>query len=437
MKLYDFQEKALKRTAKLNKVAYYYDMGLGKSYIGVAKIQELNKKVNLVICQKSKVKDWIDIFQQNTSFKVCNLTKPREMNEFIKLNVKKVGIINYELFWRREELSQYLIKIDDYSLVLDESSEIQNEKTKQCKAILKLEPQNVILLSGTPVGGKYENLWSQLRLLGYKPNAWQFRQRYVNYEDLYIGGGMTVKVINPRHPYKRVEELKSTMAQLNCDFLKTEEVLDLPSQRDIIISCDTPKEFSQFVKNDIVEINGVKLIGENTLTKRLRCKQICSIYNKSRLQVYTDLINSTSDRLIVFYQFTEELKQLENVSVGRPMSVVNGEYKQLDNYERCSDSITFVQYQAGAMGLNLQKANKMIFYSLCDSSNLYEQARKRIHRIGQSFPCTYYIIQCDDGIDKNIYNALLKKSDYTDALFIKDYTEWQKRKGLKQKSKII
>lgn len=60
------------------------------------------------------------------------------------------------------------MSLEDFTLLLDESSMIQNDKAKRTKAILKLKASNVILLSGTPVGGKYENLYSQLKLLGWK-----------------------------------------------------------------------------------------------------------------------------------------------------------------------------------------------------------------------------------------------------------------------------
>ena len=55
--------------------------------------------------------------------------------------------------------------------------------------------------------------------------------------------------------------------------------------------------------------------------------------------------------------------------------------KDLRNYEKYDDSVTLVQYQAGATGVNLQKANKIIYYSLPLSSELFEQSKKRIHRI--------------------------------------------------------
>ena len=162
------QQEVLKQTETQNKVAYYLDMGLGKTFIGSEKMIQLNKCANLVICQKSKVNDWLEHFKQYyPKYVVADLTSKNGF-ELMKYTINHVdfivGVINYELAFRRPELS----KLKDFTLMLDESSLIQNECAKRSKFILKrLKPSNVILLSGTPTSGKYERLWSQMNLLGW------------------------------------------------------------------------------------------------------------------------------------------------------------------------------------------------------------------------------------------------------------------------------
>ena len=68
------------------------------------------------------------------------------------------------------------------------------------------------------------------------------------------------------------------------------------------------------------------------------------------------------------------------------------------------------------MGLNLQKANKIIYFTPTLSSELFEQSKKRIHRIGQDKPCFYYQLKC--GIEYHIYDVLSMRKDYTDELFL-------------------
>ena len=70
------------------------------------------------------------------------------------------------------------------------------------------------------------------------------------------------------------------------------------------------------------------------------------------------------------------------------------------------------------MGLNLQKANKIIYFSLTQSSDLYEQSKKRIHRIGQNQTCFYYLLLCKNSIeDKGILPRLMMRKDFDDELF--------------------
>jgi SNF2 family DNA or RNA helicase len=408
-------------------VAYYHDQGLGKTYTGGEKLKQLEASVNLVICQKSKVDDWLDHFEHVTHYglQVWNLTSKNGLREFI--NNKDgmhwhdgcwgvVGVINYDLAWRRKELLQ----LEDFTLMLDESSLIQNETSKRSKFILKLKPQNVILLSGTPTGGKYETLWSQLHLLGWNISKEMYYSHYIDYhwDD---NNGFPVRIIDG---YKRVDRLKKKMRAYGCHFLKTEDCIDLPEQIDQTIKVPVSSEYRIFKKKRICEVDGVELVGDTTLTKLLYERQLCGQYNQDKLEAFRDLVESTNDKLIVFYNFTAELQAMQDVLLtenfegySKRFSVVNGKLKALQNYEDKEDSITFIQYQAGAMGLNLQKANRIIYFTPPLSSELYEQSKKRIHRIKQTKNCFYYYLTCKGSVEEKIYKTLAMRRDYTEALF--------------------
>lgn len=347
-------------------------------------------------------------------YDVEDLTKKEQYQTFLDTwNIEAgymVGVINYELVWRRPELSQ----LKNFTLMLDESSLVQNEQTKRSKFILKkLKPANVILLSGTPTGGKYENLWSQMRLLGWDISKTTYWNTYIDYhfEDM---GGFPVRFIDG---YKNVDRLKRKMREYGCHFLKTEDVLELPDQIFTTVKVPVSKEYRKFKKDRVVEVDGTQLVGDNTLTKMLYERQLCGQYSKAKLEAFRDLVESTEDRLIVFYNFTAELSELWELCKDRPKSVVNGQNKDLLNYELHANSVTFIQYQAGAMGLNLQKANKIIYYTPPLSSELYEQSKKRIHRIGQKGTCYYYNLTVTGSIEERIYNTLAMRRDYTEKLF--------------------
>lgn len=424
MKLFPHQQQALDETEGLNRVAYYHDMGLGKTFTGAEKMIRLGAKVNLLICQKSKIGDWINHIIENYAAEtyVYDLTTKKGMELFFNdlesgLYFPMTAVINYELAWRRKDL----LKLRDFTLMLDESSLIQNKTAKQTKFILKLQPTNVILLSGTPTSGKYENLWTQIHLLGWDISEKLYQKQYINWKTLYIPGGQYVKVVDKENPYKNVERLKLKMREHGAVFLKTKECFDLPEQNFIEINVPKSKEYRQFMKDSIVLTDGVELVGDTALTKRLYARQLCGQYSKAKLAAFRDLIQSTNDRLIVFYNFNDELRELTDIVMNyteRPYGIINGQIKDLSIYENRDDSITFVQYQAGAMGLNLQKANKVVYFSLPERSELFEQSKKRIHRIGQNQPCYYYIMMCTGSVEELIYRTLKERKDFTDELFL-------------------
>ena len=425
MKLFSHQEAALKVTEGRNRVAYYLDMGLGKTFVGAEKALQLGSRVNLIVCQKSKVQDWVHHFRVHypLDFKTLDLTDKAELETFLIGAIYEehhpsygyVGVINYDLIWRRKEL----LKLKDFTLMLDESSLIQNRGSKRTGFIMKMDPANVILLSGTPTGGKYENLWTQMRLLGWNISEKVYNTQYVNWKRIFVGGAVH-KVVNKDDPYKNVERLKQKMRDHGAVFMKTEEVFDLPNQNFIQINVPTTKEYRKFKHDHLVTVDGVEFVGDSILSYRLYQRQLCSAYNSNKVQAFRDLLESTQDRLIVFYQFTCELIELQAAcnDLDRPVSVVNGSIKNLSSYEQESNSVTLVQYQAGSMGLNLQKANKIVYFGLTEEAELFQQSMKRIHRIGQERPCFYYMLICQNSIeDTEILPTLNIRKELTDDLF--------------------
>jgi hypothetical protein len=179
-------------------------------------------------------------------------------------------VINYDLVFRRKQL----LNLENFTLMLDESSLIQNEKAKRTKFIMKLNPLNVVLLSGTPTGGKYENLWSQCNLLGWRISQKVFNQQYVNWKTIEVGG-FPMRIVDKENPYKNVERLKVKMREHGAVFMTTDEVFDLPAQTIIEIKVATTKEYRRFQKTSLVQIDGVELIGDTTLTKRIYSKMLC------------------------------------------------------------------------------------------------------------------------------------------------------------------
>lgn len=440
------QTDALNQTEPFNKCAYYLDMGLGKTFVGAEKVWRLNNAVNVVICQKSKIDDWVEHFTDYyPDYHVLNLTKKSEaitfrnevatLTEYGQKDI--IGVINYETAFRRS----WLRELKNFTLMLDESSLIQNENAKRSKFILKMQPESVVLLSGTPTAGKYERLWSQVQLLGWDITKKAFYKSYVETQWVENGDGYKQEVIVG---YKHVEHLKKKLAQHGAIFMKTSEVLNLPEQIEQKIMVKVTKEYKFFIKNSYLLLDTlnliqfqddsdyygtdvtprVELVGDNSLTKTLYARQLCGQYHKEKLEAFKDLVQSTEDRLIVFYNFTAELDAMKKIAeqLERPVSEVSGNCKDLAAYEFHNDSITFIQYQAGAMGGNFQKANKIIYFTLPlgkGSCDLWGQSKKRIHRIGQDKTCFYYYLLVKGSIEEKNLAALQEGKELTDELFKK------------------
>ena len=384
-----------------------------------------NNAVNLVVCQKSKIDDWVDHFKTfYPEYMVLNLTKKTESITFRDaVNTKElydrpdvIGVINYDLIFRRS----WILELENFTLLLDESGLISNEQAKRSKFILKLKPESVILLSGTPTAGKYEKLWSQLKLLGWDIDKKAYWKSYVDTEWIEEDTGFKREVIRG---YKNTEHLMKRLSQFGAVFMKTDEVIDLPEQIEQNIMLEPTKQYKVFTKNQYLMMpDGTELVGDNTLTRMLYQRQLCGQYHDEKIQAFRDLVESTEDRLIVFYNFNQELSKLWKVAIEleRPVSFLNGSTKDLNSYELHENSITFIQYQAGAMGGNFQKANKIIYFTLPlgkGSCDLWEQSKKRIHRIGQNKPCFYYYLLVKNSIE--IYNLEMLRlgKELTDELF--------------------
>ena len=409
--LYPHQKEALELTKELNRVAYYLDMGLGKTFVSTEKMVQLNTDINVIVCQKSKIDDWVLHVKENyPNYEVIEYKK----QDLSNLNVPTVIVINYDLIWRREEFK----KLKNFTLILDESSYIKNETSKRSKFIMKLNFKNVILLSGTPVAGKYEELYSQIKLLGWEITKKDYWNTYIEYFEMDINGFPQKKVTG----YKNVDRLKRKLREHGAVFMKSDKVLKLPRQIHTLETVKTTSDYKKFKKDRLLIKDDLELVGDNTLTRMLYLRQLASMYNKNKIDKLKELLESTEDRVIVFYNFKYEYELIKELceKLNKPVSAVNGTVKDLNNYNEKENTVILCQYQSAAMGINLQKCNKIIYFSLTLSSELFEQSKKRTHRIGQDKTCFYWYLITEKSIDENIYKTLQERRDYTDKLFEED-----------------
>lgn len=409
MGLFTYQQAALDRVDGKRRCAFYHDMGLGKTFTGAEKLMSDRRwKRALVVCQKSKVADWVDHFEAHYDMPVVDLTK-----QDVYRDVEGVMVVNYDLIWRRPQL----MELDDLALMFDESSLLQNAASKRTKAAMKLagKADTLVLLSGTPVDGKYERLWTQLRMLGWHIDEKLFWRQYVESETTMREGFPITKVTG----YKNEERLVRKMKELGCDFLKTGDVIDLPDQRFIRVDVPMSEYYRKFAKTNVITAFGRDFVGDTVFGDLTAKRQLAAAYSPAKLEAFGDLLDGTSKRLVVFYNFDVELEGLtaELEKRYRPYGVLNGKAHDLSPFFDTDDGVALIQYQSGAMGVNLQRADTCVYFSPPLASSLFEQSKKRIHRVGQDKPCTYYELVSKGTVEEKIYDTLAMRRDYTEKLF--------------------
>ena len=419
LQLLDYQERILNDTKNMSKVAYYLDMGLGKTFVGSEKSISIGNDIIIVVCQKSKLQEWIDHYNEYYSdeYNIFNVAKKVNRKKFNSYNGKKVAIVNYDMVYKITEFNN----IQNLTLVLDESSLIKNYKairTRYICDVLSKKATGLILLSGSPCGGRYEELYTQIKLLGWNKTKKYFYDNYTDYIIRTFSHIQFKEIIR----YKNIDLFKQELKKLGCIFMKTDEVINLPCKTFIEQKINNTLNYTKFNKSKIVNVENIELVGDTPLTEMLYKRQLASMYNRNKVKALYDLINSTDEKLIVFYNFNYELKIIKKIcdELDKCTSEVNGTKRDLFAYENVENSVTAIQYQSGAMGLNLQLANKIIYFSLPLSSELFEQSKKRIHRIKQKKPCYYYVLLTKNSIDEKIYKTLKTRNDYTLELFKKE-----------------
>lgn len=417
IKLYSHQEKALELAKPFKKVLFSLDLGLGKTFCCTEKMKTIPFKYALVVVPKSLVNQWckhIDTHYPQWNWIDFTAKKRKPIDK----NRPNVVVVNYDLIFRRPELQNLYHYDKNWVLVLDEAVAISNPSAKRTKTIMKMKCDNLIMLSGSVSKGHAENLYTLTKMLGWAIDKKTFWDNFI----------ITKEWQNPsmRFPiklivgYKNQDGLKQKMRELGTIFMKAEDTLQLPEQTFIDFGVNISKEYKNFKKSRIIVLeNGKELVGDCSLSMLLCERLLCGAYSKDKINAFRDLLESTDKRIIVFYNFWEEYDRLVEVvkDLNRPLSEVNGRTRDLENYENCDDSVTLVNYAAGSSGLNLQKANIMIYFTPPLSVEFATQSAKRIHRIGTTKPCVYYRMICENSVEEKIYESLKKGKDFIDYLY--------------------
>ena len=412
MKLYKHQERALELLAEHDSFALFMEQGTGKT------IPALIHVTNLLIA--GDIDDCLIVAPLSTlgSWK-RDLEKLSPMRQRL---ASKITLINYDKVWRREE---YQREWD--CIVLDEAHAIAHRTSKRSKCLLNLAKtaKYRYLLTGTPQSnGRLEDYYSLMSFL--QPNilgSWrEFTARYT------IERRLPGSFVNIICGYRNQEELLSLVGDYSYRVMKR-DCLDLPDKLpDELILCELKEKqkYKQALKDFIEEFD--MTIG-NPLTKVMKLRQISSgfVYDEygdlhplkcDKLARLEELIDSIEGKVVVFCEFQYSIDQISDLLNKKKLKYVALDGRQKDktvwrSFQTDHEiKVIICQYLTANAGIDLFASSHTVYYEPNLSTTVIEQSRDRIHRIGQSQPCSYYWMLTEGTIEEDIYKRLADKTDF-------------------------
>ena len=334
----------------------------------------------------------------------------------------KITLINYDKIWRREE---YQRPWD--CIVLDEAHAIAHRTSKRSKCLLKLakDAPYRYLLTGTPQSnGRLEDYYSLMEFL--EPGllgSWREFTAHYTVERRLPGSFVNIIV-----GYRNQEELLEKVGNYSFRVMKR-DCLDLPDKLpDEVILCELKEKakYKQAMKDFIEEFD--MTIG-NPLTKVMKLRQISSGFvfddygdlhalKCDKLARLEEIITSIEGQVVVFCEFQYSIDAISALLDKKKINYVTLDGRQKDKtiwrqFQTDGNiKVIICQYLTANAGIDLFASSHMVFYEPNLSTTVISQARDRIHRIGQSQPCSYYWLITEGTIEEEIYKRLAEKTDF-------------------------
>jgi SNF2 family DNA or RNA helicase len=404
----------------------------------------LNRKIEkvLITAPLSILSVWKQEFERFADFDFTlavldgTLGKKADTLRHLKGTPLQIAVINYESAWRLEDE----IKAWKPDLIIsDECHKMKTHNTSVAKAMHKLgvSAKYRLLLTGTAITNKEIDIFSQYKFAAseiFGQSFYSFRNYFFN----LTGYGNHTPVLKP----SMRDEFTRKIHSIAFKALKS-DCLDLPPiteiSRMVHLEPAAKKLYKDLVKDSYTELqNGEAVSATNILTRLLRLSQLTGGFLSSdenstpksvstaKLDCLKDLIEtaqSENKKIVIIARFIAEIDAIKKLltKMNIKFSAISGETKdreeQVRSFQEDETVTAFVgQISTAGLGITLTKASVMVFYSMNYSSSDFEQARARIHRSGQTEPCTYYYILAENTVDGKILKALRDKKELAKSL---------------------
>lgn len=461
--LFKHQKEGIEFALKNNgRCALYWDMGMGKS-IAALKIYERLRQSSakdlrlLVIAPLSLLEAaWGDEIKPfGFSYFNCHeegfgLIDPRAW----------IVLVNYESLIQKKNLEAIVrhVRSDcEWMCVVDESSRMKNHSSKTARTLLAMRNlfKYRIVMSGTPAPNSELEYWAQMEFV--RPGVlhesfFGFRNTFFHMQNKYTGKVQTGQFMTRYQAQEmfrtgwgyeitdaRRSELMARIAPY-CHRRRKEECLDLPDEMDEVrhveLGAKQAKAYGELRRALITEISGEHVVAAVALAKLMKLREIISGFaltsdgkaleigesaKMKELEAIVDELGSA--QAIIWCEFQWEIRQIQAFlgKIGRTWSALwsgaDDKEEAIKSFKSGASQFLVAHPRSAAHGLTFVNASTEVFFSLSYSFEAYEQARARIHRIGQKNACTYIHLIAKDTVDEAIYKVLKRKGREQDILY--------------------
>lgn len=407
------------------------DMGLGKTIqgIGVAELlaREANVKRVLIVCPASVKSQWRSEMQRFSS-RDCQLVLGSAAERAAQYdNDCFFTICNYE------QVLRDIISIEKVPwglIILDEGQRIKNWEAKTSRVIKGMKSPYALVLSGTPLENRLDDLFSVTEFIDDRRLGPSFR--FFNRHRIVDEKGKVLGYKNLGDLRKRLQPilLRRTRAEVMQDLpprttevmriAPTEEQIDLHGENLRIVSTIVRKPYIN--EMDLLRLRKALLMCRMSANSTFLVNKQAPGYS-SKLEVLDDLLGSLlaeEDRkVILFSEWTTMLGLIQPLIEKRGVqfvrldgSVPQKQRKQLvQTFQKDPDCRLFISTNAGATGLNLQAANTMINVDLPWNPAVLEQRVARAHRMGQKRQVQVFVLVTEGTIEENLLATLSAKHE--------------------------
>ncbi len=416
------------------------EMGLGKTLQAIT-ISLLKKKIFaiekvLIICPASLKEQWKLEIERFSTEDVTVIAGNKETRQGIyESNRDFFKITNYEAVLRD---SMAISRFNPDLIILDEAQRIKNYETKTAQSIKSIPHRQSIVMTGTPLENKLEDLYSVIQFAnpGMFTPLWEFaadhfiikkdkKNRIFGYRNLDVIHQKLKTLVIRR---KKEEVLDDLPDQVSNDYY----VQLTPEQMEIHQGC--LRSLLPLLNKKFLTPIDVRRIMELMTAMRMVCNSTFLIDRKTNLSpklkelqsIITDLAIENRRKVVIFTEWTTM-----TFLIGKVLSELNIPFVEftgkipvqkrqalIKEFNENPDCKVFLSTDAGGVGLNLQTADCVINFELPWNPAKLNQRIGRVMRIGQKSGCINVInLIAKQSIEEKIMAGIQMKQELFDGVF--------------------